>query len=264
MGAALVAAGLGLGIASAALAQGAATIENPSLTTRGLDGKPVPNFGGFYYPDATVAGTNGPNDQTRPRNRDWGGFNGYSTNGNTPPPLTPEYAKKYAEMKAATKEGELDFQEAKCRWPLFFDYYAYNEIWDILQREDELVMINKRQRAAPRHILIGGTHPAEEDLLHTPNGHAVAHWEGKVLVVDTVGTTDDTWLIRRDRLTHSDKLHIVERMSISEDGQVLTIAATIEDPEVFSKPWPLTVKFRKAKWGSEPIEEECNVDAQIQ
>jgi hypothetical protein len=245
----------------------AAPIPPAALKTPGPGGKLVPNFSGLWYPDASIAGTNGPNDQnpTR-RGRKWSAFNGYSTLGNTPPPLSEEGEKKLAEAKAKMPTtgpmAGLDEEELKCRAGLFWSYYAYNEVWDVFQRPDELEMINKRQRAFPRTILIGRKQPAEEDLEYTPNGHAVAHWEGNVLVVDTIGTTDNTWLTRRDRLPHSKKLHIVERFSMSPDGYTLTDQAVIEDPEFLAKPWPVTLKFRRAKPGVEPIDEECNVDEQ--
>ena len=273
---AVLAACLGLGAVGAAKAQAvsdadikAHPIPKADLVTRGPGGKMVPNFAGMYYPDPTVAGTNGPNDTsraTRVRN-EFSAFNGYSTNGNTPPPLTPEAMKKYqaqkAEGAAEQKAGKLDDQELKCRAPLFWDYYAYNELTDILQRDDEILIVNMRQRSMAHHIMIGRKQTPEEDVEYTPNGHSVAHWDGKTLVVDTIGISADTWLTRRDRLTHSDKLHIVERYSLSNDGYTLTDVATLTDPETFTKPWTVTIKFRKAVPGTEPIEEECNVDKQV-
>lgn len=246
---------------------GAAPAPNPpidpaALTTRGPGGRSVPNLAGFYYLDPSSA------FQPRPSRpgpdglpRAWMNFQGYATNGNTPPPLKPAALEEMRARFAVEDTGDVfDERTMKCKAPLFFDMYAYGEVQDVLQREDELVMISKKERAMPRHILIGGKHPAEDDLAASPNGHAVAHWEGPVLVVDTIGMTDNTWLLAADYLRHSDKLHIVERFSLSADGQVMTIDATIEDPEVFSKPWPLSIKWRKAPLGTEPVEEPCDVD----
>ena len=90
-------------------------------------------------------------------------------------------------------------------------------------------------------------------------GNAVAKWEGDTLVVDSVGYNDKTEI---NGYKHSEALHIVERISMSKDGYTLTDKAVIEDPEYLTKPWPVTIKFRRAKPGVEPIDEECNVDEQ--
>jgi hypothetical protein len=55
------------------------------------------------------------------------------------------------------------------------------------------------------------------------NGHSIGHWEGEVLVVDTVGFNGRSshrgnWL---GGIPRSDKAHVIERFSLSQDGKVL-------------------------------------------
>ena len=89
----------------------------------------------------------------------------------------------------------------------------------------------------------GRAHDPEADPSYY--GDSVGHWEGETLVVDTTDLNDDTWL-GLDGWFHSDALHVIER--ISRDGDTLHYQATVEDPNVFTRPWmmnPRTSKLTK-------------------
>jgi hypothetical protein len=69
-------------------------------------------------------------------------------------------------------------------------------------------------------------------------GDSVGHWEGDTLVVDVNHLNDETWLAGGDGGSgyfHSDALHVVERYT--RKGDTLRWEATVEDPNVLSKPW---------------------------
>ena len=68
------------------------------------------------------------------------------------------------------------------------------------------------------------------------NGDSIGRWEGDTLVVETVGFIDETW-IGIYGWFHSDKMRVVER--ISRAGDTLRYQATVEDPEVFTRPWTM-------------------------
>lgn len=74
-------------------------------------------------------------------------------------------------------------------------------------------------------------------------GDSVGHWEGDTLVVDTIDLNDDTWL-GLDGWFHSDALHVIER--IRRDGDTLHYQATVEDPNVFTRPWTMNPRVSKA------------------
>jgi len=89
----------------------------------------------------------------------------------------------------------------------------------------------------------GRPHDADADPSYM--GDSVGHWDGNTLVVDAVNFTDDTWL-GIDGWFHSTAMHVIER--ISREGDTLHYQATVEDPEVFTRPWtmnPRTSKFTK-------------------
>ena len=81
-------------------------------------------------------------------------------------------------------------------------------------------------------------------------GHSVGRWEGDVLVVDTIGTSGRTRGMngvgsnarvssddRNPRLPVSDQLHLVERLRLVADGEILEDEMTITDPKIYTKPW---------------------------
>jgi hypothetical protein len=68
------------------------------------------------------------------------------------------------------------------------------------------------------------------------NGDSIGRWEGNTLVVETIGFIDETW-IGIYGWFHSDKMKVVER--ISRVGDTLRYQATVEDPEVFTRPWTM-------------------------
>jgi len=83
----------------------------------------------------------------------------------------------------------------------------------------------------------GATHPVDPDP--TWMGDAVGHWEGDTLVVDMVGFNTKTEL---SGFKHSEGLHIVERFS-RPDYDTLQYEATLEDPNVFVRPWTVSRTF---------------------
>ena len=109
--------------------------------------------------------------------------------------------------------------------------------WEIVQGLDKVVILYEYLHMF-RVIPINGTHPADPDP--TWMGDSVGHWEGDTLVVDTVGFNDRTELPGAFR--HSEALHVVERFHRT-DFDHLQWEATIEDPNVFAKPWTMTRTF---------------------
>jgi hypothetical protein len=109
--------------------------------------------------------------------------------------------------------------------------------WEIVQGLDKVVILYEYLHMF-RVVSINGTHPADPDP--TWMGDSIGHWEGDTLVIDSVGFNDRTELPGGFR--HSEALHVVERFHRA-DVDHLQWEATIEDPNVFAKPWTLTRTF---------------------
>ncbi|HLK48349.1 MAG TPA: hypothetical protein VKT49_09455 [Bryobacteraceae bacterium] len=83
----------------------------------------------------------------------------------------------------------------------------------------------------------GGPHPADPDP--TWMGDSIGHWEQDTLVVDTVGFNDKTEI---GGYRHTAALHVIERYHRT-DYNSLEYEATVEDPNVFVKPWTVRRRF---------------------
>ena len=68
-------------------------------------------------------------------------------------------------------------------------------------------------------------------------GWSTGRWDGDTLVVDVTGFNDKTWFYRAGDF-HSEALHVMERYTPTSPG-VLQYEATIEDPNVFTRPWKM-------------------------
>jgi len=87
-------------------------------------------------------------------------------------------------------------------------------------------------------------------------GQSVAHWESETLVVDVRGFNDQSWFDRSGNF-HSDKLHVVERYTRTSPD-VITYEATIEDPEVFTRPWKMSMPlYRRQEKNAQLMDFKC-------
>jgi hypothetical protein len=71
-------------------------------------------------------------------------------------------------------------------------------------------------------------------------GDSIGAWDGDTLVVDTVGFNDKTEL--PGGYKHTESLHVVEHFHRT-DFNNLDYEATIDDPNVFDKPWTIARGF---------------------
>jgi hypothetical protein len=110
--------------------------------------------------------------------------------------------------------------------------------WQIVQGVDKVVIMYEYPHLFRVIPTRGGPHQA--DLDPTWMGDSVGHWEGDTLVVDTVAFNDKTEL--PGGFKHTEALHVVERFRRPEVDN-LQYEATIEDPNVFEKPWKMTRSF---------------------
>jgi hypothetical protein len=121
------------------------------------------------------------------------------------------------------------FQSAKVIWVLYQYSYARREI-----------------------PLRSPTEAPAESWMGWSNGR----WEGDTLVVDVTGFNDQTWFDRAGNY-HSDALHVVERYT-PVSAYHLMYEATIEDPNVFTRPWKITMPlYRRIDRNARLLEFKC-------
>jgi hypothetical protein len=111
----------------------------------------------------------------------------------------------------------------------------------IVQTPGEVTMIFD-SNAETRHIRLNASHGSN------PNpswyGDSVGHYEGDMLVVDTIGLNDKTFLDNY-RTPHTGKLHVTERWRLIENGAKLEVIMTIDDPDTFNQPFKALRQYER-------------------
>jgi hypothetical protein len=110
---------------------------------------------------------------------------------------------------------------------------------------------NHTTRAVP---LDGGPHSA--DVPPSWMGDSRGHWEGETLVVDTRNFNAETWFDHAGNY-HSEALRVVERYTRTGPDHI-HYEATIEDGEVFTRPWKISMPlYRRQEKDLQLLEYEC-------
>lgn len=88
-------------------------------------------------------------------------------------------------------------------------------------------------------------------------GHSVGRWEGDTLVVDVTEFNDRAWFDRAGNY-HSDAMKLTERYTL-ESPNVIRYEATIDDPNVFTRPWTIAMPlYRRVEPNMQLIEFRCS------
>jgi len=164
-------------------------------------------------------------------------------------PYQPSAAAKQKENFA--NRIELD-PEANCYLPGVPRATYMPQPFQIIQTP-ERVMIAYQYAGAVRTIHMTDPGPAPADSWM---GWSVGRWEGDTLVVDVTSQNDRTWFDRAGN-HHSDALHVVERYTLTGPDHML-YEATIEDPDVFTRPWTIRLPlYRRLEENVQLLEFKC-------
>ena len=144
--------------------------------------------------------------------------------------------------------------EARCYLPGVprVTYMGYP--FRIVQQADKISILYE-YLGVNRYLYMNGN-PHPEGPIEWWMGDSRARWEGNTLVVDVVHFTSMTWLDRAGDF-HSENLHVVERYTPTGPDHLL-YEATIEDPNVFTRPWKMSMPlYRRQEKNIELLEYEC-------
>jgi len=103
-----------------------------------------------------------------------------------------------------------------------------------------LVIILYEEMTHFRQIFLDGRELAK-DANPTWLGYSVGRWEGDILVADTTGFNDKSWLDDPGH-PHTTALLVIERFRRKDFGH-MEIQITIDDPEAYTKAWTVTESF---------------------
>lgn len=159
------------------------------------------------------------------------------------PPLTPRYQEIYRRQQA--EAARLAEGATSCEWPGMPTIMTYPYPFEILMTPGRITFLFEAESQVRRVFLDRSQHLDPEDLDPSYNGDSIGRWEGKTLVIDTIGFNT-----RRPvrGLPHSEQMRIVERLT-PVDANTLVNEITITDPEAFTRPLVQKVQYsRRPDW----------------
>jgi hypothetical protein len=164
-------------------------------------------------------------------------------------PYLPAAAAKQKENNA---KRWTDDPELKCYLPGVPRATYMPHPFQILHNGNNIMFLYQ-YAGAVRNINMGKATEAPTDSWM---GWSNGRWEGNTLVINVTGFNDQTWLDRAGNY-HSDALHVVERYT-PVDRNILNYEATIEDRNVFSRPWKISMPlYRHIEKNAQLMEFKC-------
>ena len=132
---------------------------------------------------------------------------------------------------------------------------VFDELRTIALGDKEVVLrFDNTGDHGERVVHMNATHPAsiQPSLL----GHSIGKWEGNTLVVTTLDQNEKTWLDRAGNF-HSDDLKVTERFTLIDKDHI-RYEATMEDPNVYSRPWTIEMPlYRVIEDNAQVMEHKC-------
>jgi hypothetical protein len=147
-------------------------------------------------------------------------------------PYKPEALAKRNQNRANRWK---DDPELKCYMPGIPRAAYLPQPFQIVQGTN-VVLMAYQFASANRVVNMGKPKEAAVDTwMGTGNGH----WEGDTLVIENTGLNDQSWLDRSGNY-HSDALKVTERYTRT-DRDHIRYEATMDDPQVFTRPWKIAM-----------------------
>ena len=164
-------------------------------------------------------------------------------------PYTPEAA---ATQKENAEHWIDEDPELKCFLPGIPRAMYMPYPFQIFQGTTKIQMVFEYSNAA-RIIHMD---QVEEPPDTTYMGHSVGRWEGDTLVVDVTHLNGKNWFDRAGNF-HSDASHLVERFTLVSPD-VFWYDVTIEDPNVFTRPWGISMPiYRRVEPNMQLLDYQC-------
>jgi len=163
------------------------------------------------------------------------------------------YKPEAAALKKENAENWIDRDpELKCYLPGIPRAMYMPYPFQIVQSTNKIQMVFTFANAA-RTIHLDEVEGPPDD---TYMGHSVGRWEGDTLVVSVTGFNGKNWFDRAGNF-HSASMRLEERFS-PIGPNAIRYEATIDDPEVFTRPWRIAMPlYRRLEPNIQLIEYPC-------
>jgi hypothetical protein len=176
-----------------------------------------------------------------------------------PPPWNEKAAAQAAKMAAEEKAGRPPpifvncLPEAMPSWML-----VTHNAMEILFTPGRVTMLGESDGNRLRRIYTDGrSHPEDEEL--TFHGHSIGHWEGDMLVVDTVNVLPQSYIAISEAIgvPNNGDMRITERIHLATPD-ILHDDLEIVAPKILTAPWKTTrIFFRQRARKFDIVEGVC-------
>ena len=182
-----------------------------------------PNISGDWaVPLRTPAGRAGP-----------GGPGAEGPGGPGRPGRGSRYSQSEAGLAAAADYDREDNPRFNCLATNIFVDWTFDQHINRIEQTDDNITLTYGFMDIVRVIHLNmESHPAEATTSRT--GHSIGKWDGKTLVVDTVGFAEG-YLDGRGGVKHSEQMHVVEKFTFDPDEVSVSREYTAEDPLYLTK-----------------------------
>jgi hypothetical protein len=154
-------------------------------------------------------------------------------------PLTSQYVQLRAAARAARAEDNM----ANCRPAGVPGILNHGVLHEYLLTPGRVTVLFEDGEV--RRIYTDGRAHLNPDELHKSYmGDSVGHWEGAVLVVDTIGFPYGE-LFQNHGLRATSNTRMVERIFL-KDHDHLEIDAVLTDPQIFTRPYSFTRSYKRS------------------
>jgi hypothetical protein len=170
----------------------------------------------------------------------------------TNPNLKPWVKEVMKKDNAEVLAGKIGYTARSSCWPAgvpgFMSFGMFQPIFFVQSAKQVLIIFSGDQQV--RRVYLEVPHSANPK----PSwyGESVGHYEGDTLVIDTIGLNNKTF-VDNYRTPHTEKLHVVERWKMVDDGKMLEVSFRVADPDTFYEPWSAMRRYRRVQ---QPMREE--------
>jgi len=175
----------------------------------------------------------------------------------------PPYPHFYKAGQEAMKEAEAARKAHKpyrdvsgqC-WPIGMPMIL-TRVWPIaiIQMPTAVYMIDSFFDSLRTIYTDGRGHTPFDTSVDTYNGESIGHWTKDALIVDTKYVKTDNHYVDQG-IPISDKFHLVERITLADNGHTLVDEFTMTDPDMWEGEWKSTKRWIREDHSDIP-ENEC-------
>jgi hypothetical protein len=178
------------------------------------------------------------------------------------PILQPWVREQMKKDSDGVLAGKVPFMARERCYPPGMAWHIFRRVAPpmvFIVQQPSFVLLIYRGDNQIRHIHLNVPH--SRNPKPSWNGESVGHYEGgDTLVVDTIGVLVHPYnFVDNYRTPHTGQLHVVERYTISPDGQGIEVRVRFEDPGAFTMPWEARQHYARSQ--KDPLEEDICADS---